>query len=382
MKQLPAGPSPRHSTARSLRIVSPLLWGFTVVLLCDLAIAGGSVAPGVGPAGSLQTAASGSHPHWVPDLSLSNPGHCFGQASTYDPKVGGLVVFGGDCGSSSSSYFARPTANTWELVGGNWAFVNAPGPSPRTNAAMAYDPYGGYAILYGGVGGPNSAGLTWALNDTWKFDRSGWTNITASAGSPGASAFAALAYDKSDGYVVMFGGQYSVPTSNSSSNWIAHNITWKFQHGTWTNLTTSVSAPPGPAGGMAYDDNDGYVVLYGVLARGPPAPETWSFHAGNWTRIYTSTHPFARFFMGLAYSPLEHGVLLYGGEGYHKPGCLGGVCDQTWKYANGTWTQLAGATPPSPRYLTSMSLDPSAGGVVLFGGANRSGLLNDTWEFR
>ncbi|MCX5977649.1 MAG: hypothetical protein NTV33_12735 [Coprothermobacterota bacterium] len=46
-----------------------------------------------------------------------------------------------------------------------------------------------------------------------------------------------------------------------------------------------------------------------------------------------------------------------------------------------SWTNLNPANPPSARYGHAMVYDSSRGKVILFGGANNSGSLNDTWSY-
>jgi hypothetical protein len=68
------------------------------------------------------------------------------------------VLFGG--WSLPQNYFA----DTWEWNGVGWTQRSAPGPSGRTNHAMAYDSARGETVLFGGNGfSTGSFGDTWAL---------------------------------------------------------------------------------------------------------------------------------------------------------------------------------------------------------------------------
>ncbi len=46
-----------------------------------------------------------------------------------------------------------------------------------------------------------------------------------------------------------------------------------------------------------------------------------------------------------------------------------------------TWTQLCPVTSPPPRSYLAMTYDAASGKVIMFGGFNGTGYLNDTWTF-
>ncbi|MCJ7714458.1 hypothetical protein MUO66_08385, partial [Candidatus Bathyarchaeota archaeon] len=53
----------------------------------------------------------------------------------------------------------------------------------------------------------------------------------------------------------------------------------------------------------------------------------------------------------------------------------------TWSWSDSTWTKLSPATSPSSRSGASMGLDLITRQLILFGGNNTSGYLNDSWNW-
>src|SRR2546421_8575284 len=46
-----------------------------------------------------------------------------------------------------------------------------------------------------------------------------------------------------------------------------------------------------------------------------------------------------------------------------------------------SWVQLSSATSPPARSYLAMTYDPASGKIVMFGGFDGTGYLNDTWTF-
>jgi hypothetical protein len=124
-------------------------------------------------------------------------------AMVYDSALGGAVLFGGNRVLFGDS--ARPPAmlgDTWVWKSGAWTRMAEAGPRPRAEAAVAYDPvrrrtvlFGGYELVEGRVG---------RLGDTWEWDGQTWTQVSSTGPSPRSGA--AMAYDPAARAVVLFGG--------------------------------------------------------------------------------------------------------------------------------------------------------------------------------
>jgi hypothetical protein len=258
-------------------------------------------------------------------------------------------------------------------------------PSPRFGAAISLFLNGSQfgVVLFGGTDltinvsalsgpppppappPPNPPSPYVLFNDTWQFNvgTHTWWNVTphlhcgATVGCPAPRFEASMAYDYGDGYAVLFGG-----CANSSA---AGNV-------------------PTPCPGNKQS------VIY---------RDTWSYSdpaggVGQWTQIHTAHTPEGRFGASLAYDETDGYLLLFGGCGSPCP--MGNNNSQMWSYSevnSGGWvvepTYQNGPTPPSPRFGAAMADDGPTEGVILFGGCNSvvigcnygRGVLGDTWEW-
>ncbi|HTT26025.1 MAG TPA: hypothetical protein VMH90_03560, partial [Thermoplasmata archaeon] len=257
---------------------------------------------------------------------------------------------------------------------------------------------------------------------------SGWTNLTGNLSpSPQPLSWGSMTYDSEDGYVLLFGGAIFNATSALTNGIITSgNVssqTWRFQNGSWTDLTSTVGTPPPPReeAMMVDDPSDGYVLLFGgtyseLCSNGAngtvpehpagancseyPGPffysfypnDSWAFRAGTWSRLHPSESPAGRALGQMAYDPRDGYVVLFGGlSGQGMTLTLG----DTWTFSRGNWTDLTGTLPeaPPPRGMGGLAWDASDGFLLLFGGATYistppwtsglpwEGFRNDTWTF-
>ncbi|HEV2520726.1 MAG TPA: kelch repeat-containing protein [Thermoplasmata archaeon] len=148
--------------------------------------------------------------------SISPPGRYFATL-TFDPAVGGLLMFGGCEGALGPC----PSADTWTLTGnGNWNNLALPpsgSPPARFGAAATFIP-NSRLVLFGGMG---SSGL---LTDTWSYGplggssaapflarsfasgvRIGWSLVNTVNNPPGR-VFGTLSFDGGDHALVLSGG--------------------------------------------------------------------------------------------------------------------------------------------------------------------------------
>src|SRR5580658_304916 len=143
-----------------------------------------------------------------------------------------------------------------------------------------------------------------------------WQSYPVPAGFPVLDN-SALAGDPVDKSLVMFGGCGSMPCTNVT------NDTWSESNGLWTELQPTLSPPPRGEAQMAWDPEDGYVLLFGgegcvnppVCSQIGPLNDTWAFKNGAWNPVISSgpaPPPSAQ--GGLAYDPSEHDMVLFGGS--------------------------------------------------------------------
>ena len=201
---------------------------------------------------------------------------------------------------------------------------------------------------------------------------SNWTNLTNLSPdlSPAGRAYEGFAYDVHDGYLVLYGGQ---PASGAPLG-----QTWTLgSDWSWVSRTTA-SAPSARYGeAMAYDPSDGQLILFGgINGTGATLRDTWSYSAGNWAFRAVAPTPSARAFATLMPAPNGTGVVLFGGLG-----AAGIALNDTWWFSAGHWTDLTAVSgfAPSPRWQASGTNLSSRGMDVLFGGNSSNGTLGDTW---
>ncbi|HYA10840.1 MAG TPA: kelch repeat-containing protein [Thermoplasmata archaeon] len=196
---------------------------------------------------------------------------------------------------------------------------------------------------------------------------SSWTNITPPSGAPnpGPRTIPAEAYYPTGHEVLLFGG---------ADFFLLYQDTWAFSAGHWTevisNSTCTVTTCPAARAGamMAYDPALDGMLLFGGLNLSLTFNDTWLFANGSWTNL-TSTAgnaPSPRFSGAMTYDPSDNYVLLFGGEG-----SLDNALADTWKFSDGRWTNLTAGLSPAPSARANAAITDSPDGyVMLYGGLN------------
>ena len=128
----------------------------------------------------------------------------------------------------------------------------------------------------------------------------------------------------------------------------------------WSDDLTGTTNPIG-----VQMDADKFVTAN--FAPQPPGCGAWSPMAAL---------PFSRVGTSAVWDPVRHRILLFGGA--NGPSFFNDVWQLT---AAGGWAQLLPAgTPPSPRDAAGMVYEPTGDRLIVFGGNNNGGFLNDLWE--
>ena len=195
---------------------------------------------------------------------------------------------------------------TWTWNGATWTQQHpAVSPSPRYNAALAYDAARGVLVLFGGFGRGGVAGGY--LNDTWTYDGQTWTPVCGTDSTPVCDPPPglgnAMAYDPVHRQIVMFGG------SNGD------NYTWTWDGSGWSQQHP-LQAPPAPQfGTMTFDPALKALVLVGsdLPSFGTAGNQVWAWDGSNWTQLNPSGNLPPRHDAAVAYDPNRGGVLLFGG---------------------------------------------------------------------
>ncbi len=287
-----------------------------------------------------------------------------GHAMAYDAARGRVVLFGG-----RDSVGLR--GDTWEWDGAQWLELTpklGASPEARENHAMAYDATQGRVLLFGGWDGAGHHA------STWEWDGARWILLTPDD-RPTHRRHAKMVYDAARERIVLFGGRY---------NSTPYNDTWEWDGTNWQNVMPQGNLPlPRSDHEMIYNPAEGKVMLFGGSDNDKKYSDTWEWDGTAWrerTPEEPGSSPTERSSHTMVYDAANARVVLFGG-------CeVDFVCkkdlDDTWIWNGERWTSvpLSSDNPPA-RFLHDMVYDHARQRVVLFGGIDVDGArMNDTWE--
>ncbi|MBI2945238.1 MAG: hypothetical protein HYY25_13675 [Candidatus Wallbacteria bacterium] len=215
-----------------------------------------------------------------------------------------------------------------------------------------------------------------------------WTTLQADTWPPGTGqpySRNVHALANTQERVVLFGG--IGPAGNLNDTWEWSGTSWNMmQANTASPGTNQPSQRYGHA--LAFDPDRGVVVLFGGTGTGGPFNDTWEWDGTKWSLQQANTaspgtdQPSRRYAHALAFDGVRRRVILFGG--YDSSGRL----NDTWEWNGVSWSLVQAFNPspgpdqPTPRNYHSLASD-SAGRkrIVLFGGGDAGGSFNDTWEW-
>lgn len=281
-----------------------------------------------------------------------------------------------------------PPASGWELshylrTGTNefqagWTEVTTPVHPPAVaGSMMTYDTQEGVFVLFGGsVGHP--------INETWIFDPEtlAWSQVQPAV-SPPARADGMLVYDTRTGAVVLFGGWYETP-EYEYRRWAD---TWAFYvpNRTWVELHPTTSPPPRSDSAVAYDESEGIVLLFGGFNEDTYLGDMWSyaFSSNTWVPRSSPTMPSARADGRMAYDPHTRSYFLFSGNDYSDPSFNFHHLADMWQYRwlPNEWTHVFPDDLPMPRTYAVLENDLQFGELLMTGGYGNRTVLGDIWAF-
>jgi hypothetical protein len=186
-------------------------------------------------------------------------------AVTYDPVRRRTVLFGGYERVGGET---RRLGDTWEWNGTSWVRVSTTGPSPRSGAAMAYDPGRRAVVLFGGSGGP--------LGDTWSWDGRRWERLPI-ASAPGRFN-PAMAWDPVVKRLVRFGGWDGSQRTSE---------TWELREDGWALVGAAGPGSRNHAALVSAPDR-GSVLLYGGHDGERVFGDMWERRNGRWVLLQSA----------------------------------------------------------------------------------------------
>jgi hypothetical protein len=296
-----------------------------------------------------------------------------------------------------------------------WRALPGSGPAPREDHTWTLDPESGTAYLFGGRDGAT------AYADLWVYDlrADAWTRVDVPAGPAarfgheavwldgiGLVVFAGQAgptffndlwaFDPADGRWEELPSSGAVPTPRYGTCagigpdgrlWISHGFTsdgtrfadtraWDSSTGAWTDETPPGGLPVNRCLHGCWWTGDGTLALYGGQTTGVTAlDDRWVLAGGSWTRIEGAQPPARNLY---ARAHLDGATLVFGGQGLDG----GYLADAWWLLdAGGAARPVeieAGEAPPG-RSGAEMVVDAARDRVLLFGGRDGDGALDDLW---
>lgn len=180
-----------------------------------------------------------------------------GHAMVYDSIRKVHVLYGGVevIYDQGQIVVQRTTTDTWEYDGRahTWTLRASGGPSARSGFSMAYDSIRGRTLLFGGLDGslPVQLRAAW-LNDTWIWhgESAIWERVYPSNfNTPSPRINAAMAFDPRRGVVVLRGGK---APDQFRDEFVTHSSyetdTWEWNGSLWENNSTIYGPSPAAYG--------------------------------------------------------------------------------------------------------------------------------------
>jgi hypothetical protein len=312
-------------------------------------------------------------PSWSPlSTRTSPPPARYSHTAILDPRNDKMIVFGGWTGVYRK--------DTWELslLDSTWKsdsqVTNLP--AARANHVAVYDTLGRRMLIVWGWGDGqprnNQHGMLALTGD--------WTLLSATRRAPQARFASTLVYDAPRDRVVLFGG----------SNVGAHlSDVWWFPLGgsTWVQQSTGGTTPPGRSDHAAVFDsvNNQMIVMggrshtYGQVDQ-IRFDDLWTLPLvglPNWTPVVPQTAPRSRTGESIVLDPAHRRAILFGG--------LAGASykNDTWvlDLVDSSWTRIVPLDAPPPvRAEHAAIYDAARDRMIIYGGQDASGLLDDVWE--
>ena len=247
--------------------------------------------------------------------------------------------------------------------------LTATRPETRSTHAMAYEPLSETTFLFGGS--PHDCMSM--LDETWSFNGHVWRRIPTST-RPGGRRSAGLAFDDDNRELVMFGGCAPigcnpVPTHHCEQSWGLAEV-WVWDGTDWRDVSNMQGQRSSP--GLT-QDGTGLISIAGDTNAGPTTTMLrWDALTRTWADLPIAG-PSGRIGDSVAFDPISQEVLQFGGRNGATPH------SETWIWNGTSWSQPSLTRPP-PRSAHAMAFDRGAGVAVLFGGYTTTD-FDDVWSF-
>ena len=300
----------------------------------------GGVCSGVG-ASAVSEAWDGNQ--WNPVSVKSNVGRLYGQAMTFDLARQQTLLFGGN-----PVIGGAPRNEMWTFAG-DWTQIIDPNLTPPARSLFVFrsDPATNAIWLFGGV----DPYTTYA--DLWKYQYGKWQRAF------GANNPAPQGCGSANGVLDVDRHRLVVVCSDSTIG--------EFDFNDWIAVTGLTKTPPARAfSSMAYDENLKRTVLFGGYIT-DYIDQTWVWDGKAWTEVDRDLPP-QRALAAMWYDPHLKQTVIFGGVGRPTSQDRVNRFNDMWSFDGTKWTEIKPATVPPARYGAQVTVDPTTGNVLLFGG--------------
>jgi hypothetical protein len=344
---------------------------------CAIGAATDCKDPDAGTSGGSSSLAAPNESHaysWSP-LTSSPTGGRIGAGLAALSSDSDAVLFGGitSTGLSSSTQLYNESLDRWAPLS------LSPSPSARSDFGFASDPTTGTAVLFGGL---TDLAKDQVTNSTWvfSFHTPAWTNVTNPL-APAPREDAAFAVDPGARIALLFGGWDQNFTGTGQ---IVYSDTWELDLTTdvWTHLAFPGSPSPGPVHGASlvwYPTGNEFLLFGGCY---PCSAAVWAFHAAtsSWSSVATGgTAPGPRMNAVWTFDPVQRVVVVFGGTNGT------GALNDTFLFAPSSSQWTAAYSPASPPARARTAADylsaPGNETLLMTGGTTGNSTLSDTWRF-
>lgn len=263
----------------------------------------------------------------------------------YDEVREETVTFGG-VGCTADFGLSTLSDETWVWDGALWT-KKFPAHSPvgMNDCAMAWSPADNALIFWGGSADSGR------VSETWKWDGTDWTQLSPTHSPSAVARIPAMATAPGKGNIVM----WSSIIAGVGSTWLWDGSDWLIQ---------SPAHDPGNlnSGGMAmaYDRTRGYPILYGGHNGAGYNTDVWRWSGTDWLQTSASPNPGKRSDHGLAWLDCAECVALWGGATD-----VGGLPASVWLWDGATWTEVSLGTEPDGRLGPNLGGHEANGDLVL-----------------
>jgi hypothetical protein len=162
--------------------------------------------------------------------------------------------------------------------------------------------------------------------------------------------------------------------------------TWALNYELTDFTLLTSGGPPRVEHSMAYDAGRDQVILFGGIDNANYDPcegvvdgniycgSTWLFDSSGWRQLNPDHLPPSRGFASMIYDEGHQRIIMFGGENDV------GVLNDTWAWDGTDWTPISSPQSPAPRTSAPITYDPVRDQVVLFGGNDGRHWFTDLWE--